>query len=67
MFFYLLKRILYTLPAIWLVATVVFFMIHIVPGDPIQQMLGEGAASADVEAAPSKSPPDSPPSRGCRA
>jgi peptide/nickel transport system permease protein len=26
-------------------------MIHLVPGDPIQQMLGEGAASADLEAA----------------
>lgn len=46
-----LKRMLYTLPAIWLVATVVFFLIHIVPGDPIQQMLGEGAASADIEEA----------------
>jgi len=51
MFRYLLTRLLYTLPAVWLVVSVVFLMIHLVPGDPIQQMLGEGAASADVEAA----------------
>jgi peptide/nickel transport system permease protein len=41
---------LYTLPAIWLVVSVVFFLIHLVPGDPIQQMLGEGAAGTDVAA-----------------
>ena len=44
-------RLLYTLPVLWLVVSVVFLLIHIVPGDPIQSMLGEGAASADVEAA----------------
>lgn len=38
------------LPVIWLVVSVVFLLIHFVPGDPIQQMLGEGAASADIEA-----------------
>jgi peptide/nickel transport system permease protein len=48
---YLLRRVLYTLPVIWLVVSVVFLLIHIVPGDPIQQMLGEGAASADIEKA----------------
>src|SRR5260370_36775447 len=41
---YLLKRSLLTLPALWLVLTLVFLMIHIVPGDPVEQMLGEGAA-----------------------
>ena len=48
---YLLTRLLYTLPAVWLVVSVVFLLIHLVPGDPVQQMLGEGAASADVQAA----------------
>lgn len=51
MFRYVLRRFLYTLPVIWLVVSVVFLLIHIVPGDPIQQMLGEGAASADIEKA----------------
>src|SRR5438045_9032669 len=41
---YLFKRFLLTLPAVWLVLTLVFLMIHIVPGDPVEQMLGEGAA-----------------------
>jgi len=44
MFRHLLKRFLLTLPALWLVLTLVFLMIHIVPGDPVEQMLGEGAA-----------------------
>src|SRR5947209_13708961 len=47
----LASRLLYTLPVLWLVVSVVFLLIHLVPGDPIQQMLGEGAASADLEAA----------------
>ena len=37
---YILKRILLALPALWLVLTLVFLMIHIVPGDPVEQMLG---------------------------
>ncbi len=48
---FLSRRLLYTLPVIWLVVSAVFLLIHIVPGDPIQQMLGEGAASADIEKA----------------
>ena len=41
---YFLKKFALTLPALWLVLTLVFLMIHIVPGDPVEQMLGEGAA-----------------------
>jgi peptide/nickel transport system permease protein len=43
-----LKRLAITLPVLWLVVTVVFLLIHLVPGDPIVQMLGEGATSADI-------------------
>src|SRR5438270_12324666 len=45
------QRLLYTIPVLWLVVSVVFLLIHLVPGDPIQAMLGEGAANADLEAA----------------
>jgi ABC-type dipeptide/oligopeptide/nickel transport system permease component len=47
---YLAQRFLYTLPVIWLVVSLVFVLIHLVPGDPILQMLGEGAPAADVVA-----------------
>jgi peptide/nickel transport system permease protein len=46
----LLSRVLYTLPVLWLVVSVVFLLIHLVPGDPISQMLGEGAPAADLAA-----------------
>jgi ABC-type dipeptide/oligopeptide/nickel transport system permease component len=46
---HLLQRFLLTLPALWLVLTLVFLMIHIVPGDPVEQMLGEGAAPGELQ------------------
>jgi ABC-type dipeptide/oligopeptide/nickel transport system permease component len=45
-----LRRILITLPVIWVVVSVVFLLIHLVPGDPIVQMLGEGATASDISA-----------------
>src|SRR6266550_8127243 len=48
---YLALRLLYTLPVIWLVVSLVFLLIHLVPGDPILQMLGESAPAADIQAA----------------
>ena len=47
---YLTRRVLYTLPVIWLVVSIVFLLIHAVPGDPIIQMVGEGAPAADIQA-----------------
>ena len=47
---YLALRVLYMLPAVWLVVSLVFLLIHLVPGDPIVQMLGEGAPAVDIQA-----------------
>jgi peptide/nickel transport system permease protein len=47
---YISTRLLYMVPVLWLVVSVVFLLIHMVPGDPIQQMLGEGASATDIEA-----------------
>jgi ABC-type dipeptide/oligopeptide/nickel transport system permease component len=45
----IVRRFFTTLPVLWVVVTVVFLLIHIVPGDPIVQMLGEGASASDIE------------------
>jgi peptide/nickel transport system permease protein len=45
-----LTRLALTLPVVWLVVSLVFLLIHLVPGDPIQMMLGEGASPMDVTA-----------------
>jgi peptide/nickel transport system permease protein len=48
---FLVQRAAYMIPVVWLVVSVVFLLIHLVPGDPILQMLGEGAAVSDLQAA----------------
>ena len=46
----ILTRLALTLPVVWLVVSLVFLLIHLVPGDPILQMLGESATPADLSA-----------------
>jgi len=46
---YLGLRLLLTLPALRLILTMVFLLAHIVPGAPVQQMLGEGARAEDLQ------------------
>ncbi len=48
--FYLLRRLLLALPVVLGVATLVFLLIHMIPGDPVEIMLGETARTADREA-----------------
>ena len=45
---FLLRRLLLTIPVLIGVATLVFALIHLVPGDPVQAMLGESASPQDV-------------------
>jgi len=45
---YVIRRVLLTVPVLVGVATLVFALIHLVPGDPAQAMLGESASVADL-------------------
>jgi ABC-type dipeptide/oligopeptide/nickel transport system permease component len=45
---YFLHRVLLAIPVLLGVATLVFSLIHLVPGDPAQAMLGDGAAPKDI-------------------
>jgi len=44
------RRVALTIPVLLGVATLVFALIHLIPGDPAQAMLGEAAPQADVDA-----------------
>jgi len=46
---YIIKRILLLIPIVLGVVTLVFFLVHLIPGDPVEVMLGEQAQAADKE------------------
>src|SRR5205823_1072292 len=46
---YILHRVYLLLPTLLGALTLVFFLIHLIPGDPIEVMLGETASAADKE------------------
>lgn len=47
---YLLRRILFAVPVLLGVTTLTFLLIHLVPGDPIEILLGEQASQFDKNA-----------------
>ena len=47
---YLVRRLLSVIPVMAVVVTVVFLLIHLIPGDPASAMLGPDATLAQIEA-----------------
>jgi peptide/nickel transport system permease protein len=47
---YIIRRLLLLFLVLYGVVTLVFFLIHLIPGDPVDIMLGDNAISADKEA-----------------
>jgi peptide/nickel transport system permease protein len=47
---FIARRLALTIPVLIGVATLVFALIHLIPGDPAQAMLGESALQSDVDA-----------------
>ncbi|MGH7315153.1 MAG: ABC transporter permease [Candidatus Rokuibacteriota bacterium] len=50
MFAYLIRRILAVIPVMAVVVTIVFLLIHLIPGDPVSVMLGPDATPSQIEA-----------------
>ncbi len=44
---YAIKRLVFLIPTVYLVVTIVFFLAHFIPGDPVDFILGEQALSTD--------------------
>ncbi|MGZ3739150.1 MAG: ABC transporter permease [Bdellovibrionota bacterium] len=47
---FLARRCIQLIPVVWGVGTLVFLLLHIVPGDPVDIMLGESALNVNKEA-----------------
>ncbi|HEV8307037.1 MAG TPA: ABC transporter permease [Methylomirabilota bacterium] len=46
---YLVRRLLALIPVMAVVVTTVFFIIHLIPGDPVSVMLGPDATTSQIE------------------
>ena len=46
---FVLRRLALTIPVLVGVSTLVFLLIHLIPGDPVQAMLGDSASPQDIE------------------
>ncbi len=46
---YLVRRLLALIPVMAVVVTVVFFIIHLIPGDPVSVMLGPDATTSQID------------------
>jgi len=44
-----LRRLFVIIPVLWAVVTVVFLLIHIIPGDPARNLVGENATEEQVQ------------------
>ena len=49
MYTYLIRRILYLIPVMLIVVTFIFFMIHLIPGDPAAVMAGAESSKEEIE------------------
>jgi len=47
---FITRRFLHLIPVLWGVGTLVFFLLHLVPGDPVEIMLGENAMQSSKDA-----------------
>ncbi|MEQ1876718.1 MAG: ABC transporter permease, partial [Bdellovibrionia bacterium] len=43
----IVRRLIATLPVLFAATTLTFFLVHLVPGDPVDVMLGENAPESD--------------------
>ena len=44
----LLRRLLYLIVQLWGVATIAFFLVHLIPGNPAQALAGSGASAQSI-------------------
>lgn len=48
MFFFIIRRVLSTIPVLLIVAVIVFLMLRLTPGDPAASLVGNNGSSADI-------------------